>query len=146
MANLMFNNQRGSVVQHKRDGADLIIVLLKVAQADATLRDHDTLAAVLAAANTEADFTNYARKTITNANWSVTIDDTGEDASADFADQTWTSAGGASNNTLVKLLVCTDGANDTAREPLTLHDFSTTTDGNDLTAVIDAGGFYASTD
>lgn len=146
MANLLFNNQRGSTIQHHRDGENLIIVLLKVAQADATLRDHDTLTAVLAAANTEADFTNYARKTIANANWSITIDDSGEDASADFADQTWTAAGGASNNNLVKLLVCIDGANDTARLPLTLHDFVATTDGNDLTAVVDTAGFYASTD
>jgi hypothetical protein len=146
MANLMFNNERGSLIQHKRDSQDLIIVLLKVAQADATLRDHDSLSAILAAANTEADFTNYARKTIANASWTITIDDTGEDASADFADQTWTAAGGASNNTLVKLLVCIDGANDAARLPVTLHDFATTTDGNDLTAVVDAAGFYASTD
>jgi hypothetical protein len=76
----------------------------------------------------------------------VTIDDTGEDASADFADILWAAAGGASNNNLVKLLVCIDGASDAARLPVTAHDFVTTTDGNDLTAVVDAAGFYASTD
>lgn len=146
MANLLFNSQRGSLVQHKADGEDLIVVLLQVAQADATLRDHDDLAAVLAAANTEATFTNYAREVILNAAWSVTITDGSEIATADFADITWTAAGGAVDNTLVKLLVCIDGANDAARFPVTLHDFATTTDGNDLTAVVDAAGFYASTD
>ena len=146
MADLMFNIGRGSAIKAYEDGSDFIVVLLKTAQADDTLRDHDTLAAVLAAANTEADFTNYARKTITNANITVTYDDTGNDAQLDFPDQTWTAAGGASNNTLVKLLVCVDGASDAARLPLTLHDFSVTTDGNDLTAQIAAAGFYSSTD
>lgn len=146
MADVIFNNQRGSLIEHHRNGEDLIVVLLQVAQADATIRDHDDLAALLAAANTEATFTNYAREVILNANWSVTIDDSGEEATADFADITWTAAGGATNNTLVALLVCIDGASDAARLPVTKHDFATTTDGNDLTAVVDAAGFYASTD
>lgn len=146
MANLLFNGGRGSLVQHKADGEDLIVVLLKVAQADDTLRDHDTLGAVLGAANTEADFTNYTRTVIPNASWTVTIDDTANEATADFADILWSPAGGATNNTLVKLLVCIDGVNDAARATITLHDFATTTDGNDLTAVVDAAGFYASTD
>jgi hypothetical protein len=146
MADVMFNIGRGSVAEKKIDGNDLIVVLLKVAQADDTLRDHDTLAAVLAAANTEADFTNYAREVIPNANWSVSINDGTNVASADFADITWTAAGGASNNNLVKLLVCVDGASDAARLPLTAHDFVATTDGNDLTAVVATAGFWNSTD
>lgn len=146
MADLLFNIGRGSAVRAYEDGEDFIVVLLRVAQADDTLRDHDTLAAVLAAANTEADFTNYTRKVISNATITVTYDDTGNDAQLDFPDQTWVAAGGASNNTLVKLLVCVDGASDAARLPLTLHDFATTTDGNDLTAVVAAAGFYTSTD
>lgn len=146
MADVIFNNQRGSLVQHKADGEDLIVVLLQAAEADDTLRDYDDLAALLGAAgNTEATFTNYAREVILNANWSVTIDDTGNDASADFADITWTSAGNGTNNTLAKLLVCIDGASDAARFPVTAHDFVATTDGNDLTAVVAAAGFYAST-
>lgn len=145
MADVIFNNQRGSLVEHHRNGEDLIVVLLQVVQADDALRDHDTLAAVLAAANTEATFTGYSREVILNAAWSVTIDDTGNEATADFADIVWSPAGNGTNNTLVKLLVCIDGANDAARLPVTAHDFATTTDGNDLTAVVDAAGFYAST-
>lgn len=146
MADVIFNNQRGSLVEHHRNGEDLIVVLLQVAQADNALRDHNDLAAVLAAANTEATFTNYTREVIPNASWSVTIDDTTNIASADFADITWSPAGNGTNNNLVKLLVCIDGANDAARLPVTAHDFVTTTDGNDLTAVVDSAGFYNSTD
>ena len=146
MANILFNAQRGTLVEAKADGNDLIVVLLKVVQADDTLRDHNDLAAVLAAANTEADFTNYSREVILNAAWTVTIDDTTNEATANFADILWSPAGGATNNNLVKLLVCIDGANDAARRPVTAHDFVTTTDGNDLTAVVDPAGFYASTD
>lgn len=150
MADVIFNNQRGSLLEHHRNGEDLIIVLLQTAQADDTLRDFDTLAALLASGggtdNVEADFTGYARKTILNASWSVTVDDTGNLASADFADQVWSPAGNGTNNTLAKLLVCIDGATDADRLPVTAHDFVTTTDGNDLTAVVDASGFYNSTD
>lgn len=147
MANQIFNNQRGSLVEHHRNGEDLIVVLLQAAQADDALRDYDDLASLLAnAGNTEATFTNYTREVILNAAWSVTVDDTTNDATADFADITWSPAGNGTNNTLVKLIVCIDGANDAARLPVSHHDFATTTDGNDLTAVVDAAGFYASTD
>lgn len=118
-----------------------------MAQADDALRDYDDLASLLAnAGNTEATFTGYTREVILNASWSVTIDDTGNEATADFADITWSPAGGGTNNTLAKLLVCIDAGSDAARLPVTAHDFVTTTDGNDLTAVVDSSGFYASTD
>jgi len=147
MADVIFNNQRGSLVQHKANGEDLIVVLLQAAQADDALRDYDDLASLLAnAGNTEATFTGYTREVILNAAWSVTIDDTANEATADFADIVWSPAGNGTNNTLAKLLVCIDGVNDAARLPVTAHDFVTTTDGNDLTAVVDSAGFYASTD
>jgi hypothetical protein len=147
MADVIFNNQRGSLIEHHRNGEDLIVVLLQAAEADNTLRDYDALDTLLAAAgNTEATFTNYTREVILNASWSVAIDDTTNEATADFADITWSPAGNGTNNTLAKLLVCIDGASDAARLPVTAHDFVTTTDGNDLTAVVDSAGFYASTD
>lgn len=126
--------------------AALVVVLLQSAglQADGTMSDHDTLAAVLAAANDEATFTNYTRKTITSA--PGTVDDTNDRLDVDIADQTWTAAGGASNNTLGSLLVCYDpdttAGTDTSIIPLTFHAFSATTDGNDLQATIAAAGFY----
>lgn len=124
----------------------LIVVLIKATglEADDTLNNYDDLAAILAAANDEADFTNYARKSITSV--TNTVDDTNNRLDSDFADQTWTAAGGASNNTLGKLLVCYDpdttAGTDSTVIPLTYHDFSATTDGSDLTAVVATAGFY----
>jgi hypothetical protein len=143
MADFVFNNAKGRVRGLITDGVrDLIVVLLKVAQADATLKDHDDLAALLAAANTEANFTNYARKTTVNANAVVTVDDVNERVDIDIPDITWAAAGGGVNNTLVKLVICTDGASDALRIPLAAYDYALTTDGSDILAVINAAGFY----
>lgn len=150
MADGVFNIAKGRVAHYASQvgtgNAALVLVLLQSAglEADATLADHDTLAAVLAGASDEATFTNYARKTVTSAQ--VTVDDTNSRVDVDIADQTWASAGGAVNNTLAKLLVCYDadttGGTDSAIVPLTFHDFAATTDGNDLTATIAAAGFF----
>lgn len=148
MADGVFNIAKGKVKHYAELGAAsdaLVVVLLKAAEADTTLADYDDLGALLAAVgNTEADFTNYARKSLTAA--TVTVDDVNDRLDIDIADQTWTTAGGAANNTLVKLVVCYDG--DTAAGtdaniiPLTHHDFSVTTDGSDLTAQFAAAGFF----
>lgn len=154
MSDIVFNVAKGKVNEyHDRvvgnDPANsaLIVVLLKVASADATLRDFSTLAAVLAGGSTEADFTNYARKTLTDAVLTVsTVDNTNDRREADIPDQTWTSAGGASNNTLAKLLICYDsdttGGTDANIIPLTAHDFVITTNGGDITAQIATAGYF----
>lgn len=154
MADGVFNIAKGRVNEYvnRVDSNDptnsaLIVVLLKVAEADGTLEDYDDLAALLAGANTEADFTNYARKTLTDTDVAnPTPDDTNNRQDADIPDQTWTSAGGATNNTLVKLIVCYDNdtgaGTDSNLIPLTHHDFAVTTNGNDLVAQVNAAGFY----
>ena len=155
MADGVFNIAKGRVAElyNRVDSNDptnsaLIVVLLSAAEADGTLEDYDDLSTLLGAAgNTEATFTNYARKSLTDTDLSAfAADDTNNRVDLDFADQTWTSAGGASNNTLVKLLVCYDndttGGTDSNIVPLTHHDFSVTTDGNDLTAQLASAGFY----
>lgn len=154
MANEVFNIAKGKVNEYvaRIDTNDptnsaLIIVLLKTSPSDATLRDFDTLSAILGGGGVEADFTNYARKTLTDADLvAPTPDDTNDRQEADFPDQTWTSAGGATNNTLAKLLVCYDadtGAGTDANiVPLTHHDFVVTTDGSNLVAQVDALGFF----
>jgi hypothetical protein len=125
----------------------LILILLKSTglQSDDALMDYDTVFDMLAASNDEADFTNYLpRKAITAV--TVTVDDINNRVDVDFADQTWTAAGGATNNTLGKAVVAYDpdttAGTDTTLIPLTYHDFSATTDGNDLVAVVAAAGFY----
>lgn len=136
MADLVFNVAKGSAGEFARDDATKFgILLLKTAASDATLRDQDTVAAILAGGSTEADFTNYARKTPLTA--TRTVDDTNDRVALDLSDQTWTSAGGASNNTLAKLIVFyEESAADSGRIPITAHDFAVTTDGSDLTVTI----------
>lgn len=142
MANGVFNIAKGAVAEKIRDSAAAcFIMLLKVNEAEATLVDRATVSALLAAANTEADFTNYARKT--GLTGSITVDNTNERVDVDIADQTWTAAGGASNNTLTKAIVAyEEAAADATRIPLTHHDFATTTDGGDLTLQVNASGFF----
>ena len=156
MADGVFNIAKGRVVEfynrvESNDPAAsaLIVVLLKANEAEATLIDRDNLSLVLAeAGNTEAVFTNYARKTLTDADLAAlpAPDDTNERFEVDIPDQTWTSAGNGANDTLTKLLVCYDAdtgaGDDTNIIPLTHHDFAVTTDGSDLTAQIAALGFF----
>jgi len=128
--------------------AALVITLLQANVADATLVDFDDLSALLAdAGNTEATFTNFARIVLTDTDVTdPTVDDTNDRQDADIPDQTFTSAGGAVNNTLTKLLVCYDsdstGGTDANIIPMTHHDFAITTDGSDIVAQINAAGFF----
>ena len=145
MADVIFNNARARLRQQLLDGADLIVVLLKAAEADATLRDYDDLAALLAeVGNEEADFTSYERKVIANANVTATVDNNDNVLDVSIGNQTWTSAGGAENNSLVKLMVCIDGASDSDRIPVSAADWTLTTDGSDITATEHSDGFYRS--
>jgi len=145
-ADFVFNISLGRFVYYSTLPAAsdaLIVLLLKAASADAAQRDFDDLSTQLASTSDEADFTNYARKTVTSV--TVTVDDTNERTDVDIADQTWTSAGGGTNNTLTDLNI--DYDNDTGAGtdaniiPMTQHDFAVTTDGSDLTAQIAAAGF-----
>ncbi len=142
MANEVFNISKGASVEMVRDsGSALIILLLETAQADATLIDHEDLAAMLAAAPVEAAFTNYARKT--SLTGTVTVDHGNERTDIDIPDQTWTAAGNGANETLAKLIVAYENAAaDATRVPQTHHDFVVTTDGSDLTAQINASGYF----
>ena len=142
MADFVFNIAKGAVAEKVRDsGSVLLMMLLKVSEADDTLNNHDTLAALLGGSNTEADFTNYARKT--SLTGTITVDDTNNRVDVDIPDQTWTAAGGAANNTLTDLIVAyQESAADSGRIPCTCHDFAVTTDGSDLTAQVNASGFF----
>jgi hypothetical protein len=159
MADFVFNISKGkakalyeNVENNAPANSAFVLVLLKTAQADDTLMDYDDLAALLAAgggtANVEANFTNYARKILTDADLAAVPapDDVNNRLDLDLPDQTYVSAGGATNNTLVKLLVCYDpdttSGTDATLVPITAHDFTPVTDGTDLVAQIAAAGFY----
>lgn len=127
-----------------------IVVLLQLAglEADDLLNNYDDLASLLSASNDEATFTNYARKTITDAELAAipAPDDTNNRRDIDLPDQTWTSAGGALNNSLGKALVCYDdnttSGNDANLIPVTYYDFVVTTTGINLVLQFAAAGFY----
>jgi len=155
MANGVFNIAKGRVNElmvrvdtNDPTNSAIIVTLLKASVADATLEDFDDLGALLAdAGNTEADFTNFARKTLVDTDvTSPTPDDANNRQEADIPDQTFASAGGATNNTLVKLLICYDSDTGSGTDaniiPLTHHDFSVTTNGGDIVAQIAATGFF----
>lgn len=141
MADFVFNAAKGKAAEKVADATtSLGILLIKTAESDALMKDRLTITAVLSG-STEADFTNYARKT--GLTGTVTVDTANDRTDVDVADQTWSSAGGASNNTLAKLIVFLDeGGTDGTRIPLTGHDFVVTTDGSDLIAQIASAGFY----
>ncbi len=107
MGNAVFNISKGkpSYYAGLPAAADAIKCLLLKSSgivADGTLADYTTVAALLAGASDEADFTNYVRKTL--ASITVTVDNTNDRVDIDCADIVWTTAGGASNNTVAKLV------------------------------------------
>lgn len=159
MADIVCNISKGRAVEFynrikSNDPANsaFIIVLLKVAETDASLKDYADLGALIGAAgNTEADFTNYARKVLTDIELDAfpAPDNTGDKYDIDLPDQTYTSAGGATNNTLVKAVVCYDsdttGGTDANIIPVSAHDWTPTTDGSDLVLQVAAAGFFSAT-
>lgn len=145
MAASVFNVAKGKVAEYfarvdSNDPANsaIIVVLLKASQAQATLIDYDDLATLLAdAGNTEADFTNYARKTLTDADIAAPVtNDTDNRVETSIPEITWTAAGGATDNTLTVALFCYDsdttGGTDATIIPLLVHDFAQTTGGGNL--------------
>jgi hypothetical protein len=142
MSNFVFNCALGRIVEKVADGATLKMLVLKVANTDATLKDLDTVAAVLASGSTaEANFTNYARKTL--AGVAATVNDSTDSVKVDCDDVTFTAAGGATNNTTTDVLIYEEVAGGDANcIPLVLLDAVFTTDGNDVTLQINANGFF----
>ena len=152
MASITFNAALGRtnelvrrVVENDPANSALIVVLLKVTESDVLLKDYDDLGALIAGANTEADFTNYARVVLTDADLATPVPDDGSDFMESLLTLiTYVAAGGALNNSLVKAIICYDsdtGAGTDANIiPLTAHDMSLTTDGNNFR--VEAGAFF----
>jgi hypothetical protein len=154
VADFVFNIAKGRVGElynrvDTNDGANsaLLVVVLATAnlEGDATLKDYDTLEDILAAANDEVTNTNYARKTLTDADLgAISVDDTNDRFDYDISDQTWTSV--AAGDGWSKLLICYDpdttGGTDTTVVPLTAHDFVVTPNGSNITAQVNASGFF----
>jgi len=152
MANFVYNIAKGRAAElFKRvddndpTNAGLTLVAINTTETDATLRDLDTLALVLANGLTaEVTNTNYARIDLSDTDVAFVVDDANDRVDLDIADQTWSAI--AAGTAWTDLLICYNpditGDVDTNIIPLTQHDFSVTPDGSDITAQIDAAGFY----
>jgi hypothetical protein len=150
VANLdvQFNIAKGKVGQYfanveanSPSGCEIAIVLLELTglEADTALLDHDTLSALLAAANNEQ--TTMGRKVLVAADIALTVTD-----ASDYSDitlvttQTWTAATG---NACGKLLFCYDPAGtnvDANMIPLLGYTFLAVPDGSDIVVNDHANG------
>lgn len=142
MANIVFNIAKGRVVElynrvENNDPTNAAIILVPIEttglEADATLIDADTLAAVLAGTTNEQ--TTMGRKTLTDADLAAlpAPDDTNDRYDVSLPTVTWTAATG---NAISKILVCYDsdttGGTDANIIPLTMFDFVQTPSGADI--------------
>ena len=148
MANFVANIAKGKIAYYaglpgSSDGLEAIPLEASGIQTDDQLKDHDTVAAVLAASNNEQS--TMGRQDLTGV--SVTVDDTNNRVDISADDIVWT---GATGSEVAKLLICyvpnTSTSGDSDKIPLTFHDFSVEPDGSDITATIDNGVFARSED
>lgn len=156
MANFVFNVAKGKINQYMQNvednspaGCEIVLRLYKTMQVQGTVEEYDTASAV-DAANSKCDATGYVDKVLAAADITPpSPDDTNNWMAAFLPDTTWSSLGGAANNTLVSLIVYYDPVGtqvDANMIPLTHHDFSITTNGSDITADFDGtNGFYRAT-
>jgi len=154
VADFVFNIAKGRVAElyNRVDSNDpansaLIIVILATSgiESDATLKDLDTLTALVAGTTNEVTNTGYARKVLTDADIvAFAPDDTNDRVDLDIPDQTWTGVGAGDgwNDFVVCYDNDTTAGTDANIVPLTQHDFVVTPDGSDITAQIATAGFF----
>lgn len=142
MANIVFNIAKGRVVEYynrveNNDPTNSALILVPIEtsglEADATLIDADTLAALLAGTTNEQ--TTMGRKTLTDADLAAlpAPDNTNDRYEVSLPTVTWTAATG---NAISKIAVCYDpdttGGTDANIIPLTMFDFVQTPSGGDI--------------
>jgi len=145
MADFVFNIAKGKVAYYATLPATndaLIVIPLEATglEADATLRDYDDVATLIAGTTNEQ--TTMGRKTVT-AGVTVTPDDVNERQDVDMPDLVWTAATG---NAVGALLIAYDADTTTGTDanliPLVKLDCALTPDGSDFTAQLNAAGFF----
>lgn len=142
MANIVFNIAKGRVVEYYNrvksndpTNAALILVPIETSglEADATLIDVDTLAALIAGTTNEQ--TTMGRKTLTDADLAAlpSPDDGNDRYDVSLPTVTWTAASG---NSISKIAVCYDSDTTSGTDsniiPLTMFDFAQTPSGADI--------------
>lgn len=153
-----FNIALGKVAEYAarvnaNDPANSVFVVVVLEdtglEADGTLKNYDTLGALLAAANGEPAQAQYARKVLDNTGGiTITVTDGSDKVEVDVPDQTWTEV--VAGDAWSKLLVCYDpdstGGDDTAIVPLVGLDIDVVPDGNDIVWQPNASGIWRATD
>lgn len=143
MADTALNDMKGRLAQIIEDGADLQVIPLSAADADATFEDGYATVFVAggsgildAAGNTEQTGSSWVRKTHLSAAITTQVND-GSDLWEVIldADDTWSAVAGS--NDVVALLIAEVGGGDSADRVIGKWDFVVTTDGNDVTANYD---------
>jgi hypothetical protein len=154
MADFVFNIAKGRVVEYynrveNNDPANSALIVVAIdanGDTDATMKDRDDLAALLGGTANEVTNTNYARKTLTDADLAAlpAPDDTNDRFDVDLPDQTWTSV--AAGTAWTDILICYDpdttAGTDSTIIPLVCLDGAVTPDGNNITAQFNASGFF----
>ena len=154
MADQVFNIAKGRVAEFyfridNNDPANsaFIVAVLATAgiESDATLRDVDTVTALVAGTTNEVTNAGYARKVLTDADLvAFAPDDANDRVDLDIPDQTWTgvAAGDGWNDLVIAYDSDTTGGTDANIVPCTMHDFVLTPDGSDITVQVAAAGFF----
>lgn len=153
MSDFTYNIAKGKIREyHDRvagnDPANsaLVVVAINTSESDANLIDLDTLALVLANANTaEVANTGYSRQVLTDSDLSASSpDDSNDRVDLDFADLEF---GAITDDDVdwTDLLLCYDpdttGGDDTNIIPLIQFDFPISIDGSSVTAQLNAAGY-----
>ena len=156
MANFVFNIAKGRVVEYynrveNNDPAASALVVIVLAttglEAQSVLEDADTFAAVVAGTTNEVTGTGWDRKVLTDADLAAlpAPDDTNNRYDVSIPTFNWTPAAAADDAS--SLVVCYDAdtaaGTDANLIPLTHHDFTVLTDGNQV--VVNAGTFFRAT-
>lgn len=151
MADFVFNIAKGRVAElyNRVDTNDPATAVLYVhvvdvaAVTDATIKDFDTVSAVIAGGVTERTATGWARKTLTDTDIVVfSPDDTNDRVDLDIPDQTWTAVTAGAATDLITSYEAAGAGTTANMVPMTQHDFAITPDGSDVTAQIAAAGFF----
>lgn len=101
---LVFNVAKGRFAYYgslpaANDALKYILLVAAGLVSDATLKDYDDVAAILAGASDEATFTSYARQTATGV--VVTVDDTADTVSLDTADPSFSNGSSQAQGKIV---------------------------------------------
>lgn len=148
MANVVVNRAKGRCTEwaervNANDPANAVFVVLVLAasgvESDATLIDKDSVADLVSGTTNEVTNSGYARKTIDQTGGlTVTYDDTNDRTAVDCPDQTWTAVAAGDGWSDVVFAYDSDSTAGTDSNilPATIHDFSATPDGSDITAQV----------